>query len=452
MPDIVFMKKLTSSIIGVVVALVILDGGASYYIGIKGKARFEELVAFANEIHGPFYQILSYQKGIFKSEVITTTTINVLNAPTLKVKHTIYHGPIIFGASKKRPLDMQLAVIRSEPVEMSPTLNIPFTTYSVFKFNGVTKTETTGTAFEIKRPNYQISSPGWTTQAKISKDLRQVEGDFILPEITVLAMGMPVVFKDIRILTKQNRESFDLWLGDFKFSMGDAIQKDQKIEISQLKLEMGAQPSNQVVNFTWGLDFTKVSMAALAYGPLHFKMEIANIDPEGLKLLSSNEKNVSVKSDPQVATQEKARVENALQKILLKQPKVTILPGQITIPQGDIKVDAQLTVGGPDIILPIDKDNVLKTVDGYFHAVAPKDILRQGLIAGVMQEMQKDPNFLKMTPEQKQQLMNQQLDLKIQKLKADGIVTEKENEFDIKISITKGKWVVNGKVVEHPLQ
>lgn len=449
MPDILIMKKLTSSIIGVVVALAILDGGASYYIGIKGKARFEQLIAFANENHGPFYQILSYQRGIFKSEVITE--INFLNVAQTKIKHTIYHGPIIIGASKSKPLNMQLAVIRSEPIEMSPTLNIPFTAYTIFKFNGLTKTETTGTAFEIKRPNYQITSPGWTTHSKISKDLRQIEGDFSLPEITIQVMGMPVVLKDIRIHTKQNRESFDLWLGDFMFSMGDALQKDQKIEISQLKLEIDAAPSNQAVNFTWGLDFSKLAMAALAYGPLHFKMEIANLDPEGLKMMSAPQKNIGAKSDPQVAIQEKARMEGALQKLLLKQPKLTILPGQITIPQGDIKVDAQLTVGGPDIILPIDKDNILKTMDGYFHAVAPKDILRQGLTAGVMQELQKDPNFLQMTTEQKQQHMNQQLDLKIQKLKADGILTEQANEFDIKITITKGRWVVNGKEVEHPL-
>jgi uncharacterized protein YdgA (DUF945 family) len=437
------MKKIASLILSLIVLVVVADLGAAYFIGAKAKQKFEELIAFANENHVLLYEVASYQQGIIKSDAVIHIKPRFSNDTNkfLVVKQTIHHGPIILGASKEKFIDFQLAAVTTQPLELPPQIQAPFTTYIVFRFDGDIEAQTIGTAFIFKDPVSYISGPGWSSKIHITKNGTTRKGDFIIPELTVQIMGAPIIVKDIKLMIDQNRSSFDNWLGNISFGIGNISQKEQRAELANLNFEEKLIQTDQTIEITWSLDFSKLSAAALSYGPLQFKMQFANIDPEGLKLLTVLHGAGKIEVD-------KNKQEEIFQKILLRRPKFTVLPSHLTLPQGDIKIDAELAVGGPGIKLPLDQGVIANTADGYFHAVVPKDILRQGLLMGISQELAKDPEFDKKTVDQKKQALDQQLDLKIQRLIQDGIMKESEKEYELKISIAKGKWIVNGKEVE----
>lgn len=435
------MKKVIFLVIGILLALVVVEMGAAYYVGNKAKHKFIELVTFLNN-KGNFatYEITSYHKGILKSEVITHVKFKYSNDPNkfIIVKHTILHGPIIIGGSSRKPIDFQLAVINSQPMDMTADYNVPFSTQTIFKFNGDTATNSNGT-IDIRDPGFQIRSSGWNTQSEISKNWSKIKGDFIVPEVTIQIMGMPIVIKDIKFIFDQYRSPTGDWLGDMSFSIGNALQKEQGIELTDLKVFENAILENQLINANWGVDFNKLLMTAVLYGPLHLQVQIINIDPEAFKSMANQSGN------------DKDQQTENLRKLLSKRPKMTIKPSQITLPQGDLKIDAELSIGGPDITPPIDNDKIASTADGYLHAIVPKEILRQGLLTGITREMAKDPEYQKLSVEDKKKSLDQQLNLKIQKLIKIGIMVEKEKEYEIKVSIVKGKWMVNGKEIEKPL-
>jgi uncharacterized protein YdgA (DUF945 family) len=434
------MKKVISLVIGILVALVVIDMGAAYYVGIKAKHKFVELVTFLNN-KGSFatYEITSYHKGILKSEVITHVKFKYNNDPKkfIIVKHTILHGPIIIGGSSRKPIDFQLAVINSQPMEMAADYKVPFSTQTIFKFNGDTLTNSNGT-IDIRDPAFQIQSSGWNTHTQISHHWTKVKGDFRVPEVTIQIMGLPIVIKDIQFIFDQYRSPAGDWLGDLSFSVGNALQKEQNIELNDLKVFENATLENQLIHANWGADFNRLLVATALYGPLHLQVQIVNIDPEAFKVMA-NQSGSSTDNNQQ---------SESLRKLLSKRPKITIKPSQITLPQGDFKIDAELAIGSPDITAPIDNDKIASTADGYLHAIVPKEILRQGLLTGITREMTKDPEYQKLSAENKKKSLDQQLELKIQKLIKIGLMVEKEKEYEIKVSIEKGKWMVNGKEIQ----
>lgn len=443
MPDKLYMKKLFFVLLSFILALVAIESGAAYFFGLEAKKNFYNMEAFLSHNHFVSYEVISYDQGIFKSEAVTKVKLKFLDDPNnlIKVKHTILHGPIILGASREKSLDFQMSVIKSEPMEMPAPYRLSFVSQTIFKFNKEVETHTTGEAFNIKDPAFQISSSAWSSDSNITNNWSTIKGQFVLPELTVSVLGMPINIKDIKFQFDQHRSESGEWLGDVSFNMGDALQKDQAAEIANLQVKEGAVLENQVLNITWGLELGKAILSNVVYGPIHFNLQILNIDPEGLKLLAV------LKGD----AVDKKIEEEAYLKILLKRPTIIIKSTSITLPQGNIIVDAQLSVGGPDITLPLNQEMVATTIDGYCHAIVPKEILQQGLLTGLTQEMLKDPAYQAMTAEQKKEALDQQVTLKMQKLIQEGVVVEKEKEYEIKINIVKGKWVVNGQEITKPL-
>jgi len=434
------MKKVIFLVFSLIVLLIVADLGASYYVGLRAKQRFEQLVTFLNNNHLMTYEIISYHQGLLKSEAITQVKFKYIKDSNkyLKVKHTLLHGPIIIGGSVEKPVDFQLAVVNSQPIDLSPQVNVPFTTQTIFKFNQETETKTIGTAVTVLDPLFQISSPGWSSNTQINKHWQAMKGNIIIPEMTIQVMALPIVIKDIQLLFDQNRSDYGNWLGEVSLNVGNALQQEQGIEIANLKFKENVllEPKSQVMAITWNVDFNKVAIAKITYGPLHFALQLENIDPEALKLLSDFQNNISI---------DRQKQEEFVKKVLSKKPKLTITPSEILLPEGKMQIETTLTIGDANIGVPLEKENLMKTLDGNLHAIVPKEILRQGLLLGMTQEMQKDPDFQKMTEDQKKQALDQQLTVKIQKLVQDGVLTEKGTDYEIKISVVKGKWIVNGK-------
>jgi uncharacterized protein YdgA (DUF945 family) len=145
------------------------------------------------------------------------------------------------------------------------------------------------------------------------------------------------------------------------------------------------------------------------------------------------------------------KLDEAYKAILLQKPTFSVENSHLTLPQGDIDLDLMLSVGGPNITLPLNSKILLNTVDGELKVLVPKEILRQGLSIGIKQQVEKDPEYQKLDDVKKNQYLESQIDLKIKKIRDDQVLTDKDQEYEIKVNIEKGKWVVNGKEIKQPL-
>lgn len=455
------MNKTLKVVVGIIIVLVVADLGATYFMGIRAKKQFYQLMAFLNSGRVASYEITQYDQGLMKSEAITKIRLRDVNNANkfITIKHTIYHGPFIIGKNKEKPLQVQLAVMQSQPTDMSPFYQVPFISDTIFKWNG--DLEQTGFAemIDIRDSGLQIIGKGLKSQMVVSENWSILKGNISLPDLIVQFMMVPVSIRDVEINFDQKLSKQGIWLGDVSFGFRDAQQKEQNVEISDFKLDENTVEKNALLDVIWSLDFSKIIAAADEYGPLHFQVEVSNLDPEGLKSLA-NINPPSSTATPHGMGPERSlkdgnasssKEEIAYQKILEKRPKMSILPSTLKLPQGDIKIDAELSIGGPGISLPIDKSKVWETADGYFHAIIPKEILRTGIIMMMAKDLQADPNYQKLAEDKKKEYMDAQINLKIQKLMKDGLLTEQGSNYETKISIAKGKWVVNGKVLDKPL-
>ena len=417
--------------------LIVADLGATYYVSGLVEKQFLDMERFLSENQFVSYEVISYKRGFFKSEAVTS-----LNK-VVKMKHTIYNGPIIIGASKGKPVEFQLGVIQSESLNAQDPINLPFTSKTVFNYSGAIESLTEGSAFNIKKEQIQISGGPWTSESHISKDWQEFKGEMSVPDMMIQPVGFPMglTVKNVKILCDQKRSLFGNWLGDVSFSLGSASQKDQGLEISNVQLEEQSKLRDQVVDFVWKAELGKAVYANENYGPLHFKMQAKSIDPEAIKSIS--DKSILLDKD---------KKDKMIQQFLLKRPQFIIEHSEMTVPHGIIQIDADLAVGGGDIALPLNRDVIIKTANGNFLLMMPQEIFRKSLRLGLQKQVAMDPEYKKMDDIQKQEALDQQVNIKIQKLTQDGILTEKETNYVIQFSIVQGKWLVNGKEVQSDIQ
>lgn len=102
------MKKLMV----IIVVLIMVELGSTYYISRTSENHFKEIQAILNE--NPFItsEVISYQSGFFKSQAETRLKFKFNpNHEGIRVKHTIFHGPIILGVGF--PIHFQYFMIKS---------------------------------------------------------------------------------------------------------------------------------------------------------------------------------------------------------------------------------------------------------------------------------------------------------------------------------------------------
>lgn len=455
------MNKTLKVLIGIVVVIVLAEFGSSFYIGNRAKQEFYRLIAFLNTGRVASYEITHYNQGLLKSEAYTKIRLKDVSEANkyATIKHTIYHGPFIFGQSKTLPIQIQMAVMESQPVDLSPFYQVPFIATTTFKWNGDLEQQGQAENIDIRDAGLQILGKNLKTEMSISDRWTTLKGKVSLPDLIVQFMMVPVSIRNFQIDFDQKLSKEGVWLGEVSLGFNDAQQKEQSLEISELKLGENTIEKDALLDVIWGLEFSKILAAAEEYGPLTLKIEVNNLDPEGLKGLANM--NSSTQSDSgygmgpekslkggDVAIRNKEEI--FYQKILLKRPKISILPSSLKLPQGEIKVDAELSIGGPSIELPLNQSKIWETADGYFHAIIPKEILQTSLAMMITKDLKNNPDYLKLTDDKQKEYIKQQINLKIQKLMKDGILSEQDNNYESKISIAKGKWVVNGKVLDKP--
>ncbi len=436
------MRKILAAFGYLFIFLIVAQLVATYYVSGVVEEKFRKMELFLNETQVISSEIVSYDKGLFKSEVVTNIKFKLLHSVKLcQIKHTILHGPVIVTGDQKSPIELQLAIINSYPVEMLSSVNMPFTARTVLNYQGKVESVVEGKAFDIQRNQFKVTGSDWKSSIHITPDWLSFKGHIIFPETIVHSMGMALIIKDLGLNFDQNRSIFGNWLGDVSFTLGGISQKEKSLDISNFQFKEKSVLQGEAINVVWGVDLEKVGIADVVYGPLHVKILADNVDAKALQELSQTQKGN--------LTTEKQ--EDNFREFLLRRPKIMVDQSYLTLPQGSIRVDGELSLGGPDVTVPLKKEALEQTMDGKVSIVMPKEIFKQILASELQKEIAKQPDYEKMDDQKRKEELGKQIDLKIQKLTQDGVLTEKEKDYEINITIVKGKWTSSsGKELSSP--
>lgn len=429
MPDIGFMKKLILWII----VLGAVDLGTRYVVSGKVKTEFESAENVVNDNQFLSSKIISYNRGLFKSNAITEIRFKFLDpSPTILIQHTILQGPIIIDPEGKKPIDFKLAVVHSRPVNDSNTANVenpPTTlTTTTFGFTGDKTLVSEGSGFTIKGNAVEIEAKGWSGQANISKKGTELSGSIEFPNLILQSSGANLELQAATLQFDQHRTEQGIWIGKTNLSFGTVLQKELNVAATKLTFSENSQLHDQVIDIAWTGGFEKADFSNGSYGPLRVQTEIKNIDPEALKRFGS------IKAD---ATDEERQ--DIMKRFLLKKPELIIKNSELTLPEGKMELNADFTVGGSEITTPLDKAEIEKTIMGKVVAVIPKVIAKRILAINIAAELSNNEDFKAMTSEQKLSAINEKVEAKVQELIQQGLLTDKEPNYEIKGTVTQGQ-------------
>ncbi len=441
------MKKILLLII--VLAAIIV--GVPYYYGYQAEQTYRGYVDLFNKNSAMPGKIIAYDRGIWSSTATTEVPLGLL---TVKFQHKIFHGPVIIDTSAEKPNGLQfaMAVIRSAPDLSETQYNEvhkafgdldPLSWKSVIALNGSLETFVHSPAIDYKTDTGAlISWKGLQGQLSIDKDHKTIKGNFTFPGLSVNSQTFNGEIQGLNFQVDQKRSNLDLWLGKALLGIDKILinQQDKKIEVSSLKFdgEVENQNQNQLLDIMWTMDLTQAVTPLGIYGPIDVLIKLLNMDPEALKLLKDVHPN-------QIGNQEIPKF--IIKKFLLKSPTLVIENTRLTLPEGNVTINAKLSVGGGNIPDNFDDSIYMSTLDGNLAVELPKEIFEKGFRQVIFQNVTKDPEYNSMTSDQQKAEIDRQLTQKLEKFKSNGLLNEQGNSYLIKFSVVKGKIMANDKEV-----
>ena len=436
------MKSFFKLILSLIVLCGIAVLGSTYYVSKEVEKRFRALSEFAvTESNGLLdIKVYSYDVGLLKSSAITSVTCKIgQKLEAIQVKHTIWNGPVIYTGEKNKAVALELAVIESHLENLPKNYQMDLTTKMIVHYNGEIDAETTMESFSIENEQIKISGPSWKQKTHISK-LN------VMDNATVEAPSFLIEYKDIHDLV-----GFE----NIKISLKNAVEAGKKskqgvvsyskmsekitnLQLSEVDLSWNTTIIADIMDTQWNIQCRELKLGDKTYGPLQLKAEYNHIDETVLRDLLLHQPGVNPM--------------DLLQRFLSKKPTLIIKDTHVSIEAGKIDLDLLLSIGGADLQLPINKETLKATLDGRFKMDLPKSTFVNFLNTHLEQNMARTDDYKKLDDAHKKQALLQQMDLKIKKLKEDGVLVENNDIDTITISIDKGRWVVDGKEVANPVQ
>ena len=146
-----------------------------------------------------------------------------------------------------------------------------------------------------------------------------------------------------------------------------------------------------------------------------------------------------------------AELKPILKKLLAKTPTLTIDNTKLTLPEGEMTLDVKASVGGPSIASMGDEVNesaYLETFVVKVDMLMPQLALKRFLMMSIESSIKAKPEVAALSEAEQKAAVEKEVDLKIERVKNSGILSEQDNNYRINFAFEKGKLMANGKEVD----
>lgn len=451
------MKRIGVSV--VVLALLVI--GIPYLLGMQAKRMYERNIEVIAQQTALPIRSTSYHEGIFTSSALTEFKVGQV---TIQLHHKIFHGPIIFDRSTAKPngLHFGLAWIRHSITFVPPIPEYENLRQAVAEkdllswktliaFNGDMKNYIYSPAVQhITKEGMSIAWEGMNGEISSDRQYKNFSGALKMPGLKLKTSNFDGGFKELNEDFHSARVEYNLWVGKWTYSLQAAelnTANAKRYELQALNWDSEAKLENQLYQVRAGMQLNLVHTPIGQYGPFVMHAQLINLDPEGLGLLQEQ------MGKPAVASlEERSEMKAALRKLLLKTPTLVVDNTQLSFPEGEVSVDARLSMGGPNLDAGGTENSghgwmYMNTLEGTVKALVAPEVLQKFLAISLEKEVYAKPEVLKMSPVEQKVALDKEVALKIEKLKSSGLLTEQGKMLELKFNIEKGNVMANGKAV-----
>jgi uncharacterized protein YdgA (DUF945 family) len=485
------MKKGIIIIVALLVVVVGLWGGGTYWFGLKTEQQYQMLLQKASQSRHLKFVNESYQRGFLSSKARSIVVIQPTPGITpgdqpikLTLDHDITHGPFPIiksaqGDSQFKPL---MAVFDTKIV-------LPPETQAQFKEVlaqvpeiGSIRDQTTlyldGNGEEkfvvppLKRTfgdedKVTVDWKGLTLQVNFTSDLKGFKGTLNVP-------GVELVAKDINLKVKEMKSAFNMQEGVSGLSLGDASLSLADLEFAEnqeaktttfhlrgFSVNTSNKAAGENINSLLAVRTDQMKLEDVQYGPGVFELEFRNLDAASLAKLQKMLRDVD--AQPQQQQSEEATEALSLAKygeilagLLRKSPEIEITKFDVKTTEGDFTAKAKVsfdgTKTGPDF-------NILalaNAISAQADCKVGERLLRRLISATtkdkILAEMKEksgddDSDLDSELPDEKElnALVSSAVEEQLSGLMQQGLLQKADGEYRSSASYKAGQIVLNGR-------
>ncbi len=384
------MKKILTIFLSLLLVLVVAYGAASYWIGGQAIKQHDQLISQINLSNVLQASTKSYERGLFKSTVLTTFTLTRPENTGLfefGIVSSIYHGPFVFleNSHLKWGLRPVLAVIRSrlapndsaevlkKALESVPELKSS-EALTVLYFDGSGQSYLEVPPFQRQLPadeagQAEVQWGGFTAESKLDGALGKVTASYSLPSMQVTQKDSHVSIMDLKGDLNSQPGIKGIHVGSASLSVADIEGSGQdntpfSMKSFEIKAESGV--SGETVGMSMRLNLEKVNAGGMGLGPFALEFEARKLDAEVLsrfqKLAPQIQKKVAEHTEGAKEEMEKL-VSGLMADLLAKSPEFEIKQLNVKTDKGDLSGRAKLTFNGPGLHLGANILALLASID-----------------------------------------------------------------------------------------
>ncbi|MGI0115425.1 YdgA family protein [Zooshikella sp. RANM57] len=429
------MKKL----LFIIVILAAVVAGGPFVSGIQAEKHYDTSVVQLEQALTEYQHLLSYsvkkdyQRGWFQSQATTELKITPKNeeAPiTLKMQHSIQHGPVFWGKSPLFGLastttDLQYSAEAQKTIKMLWKDKKPLAISSVTGFSG----ETT---FDIKLTPFTLEEGGNTVEVKPAQINARITPQADKLKASGNWQGMSLTSQDGKLHVGKMTFSSDkaraletLWMGDDKVDIDFINVTDpsgasfREVNLQDFSMESHSELQAEAVNAHANLRFAAITVdeKKLASDVI-LNLKLNNIAAKPLvaiqQIVTDWQKQTmqQTSSTPPDFTQ----IQPHLQAILKQGPTIEISKLHAETDKGNVDADLIASIKTDNPMLLSNPLFMLGAIQAKANVSMPKALLMESPMAP-------------------------QLDMYIQQ----GVLKEEAGQLKAKVNFTDGSLTINDK-------
>ncbi len=274
------MRKIAVSVVAVLVILVVIVGGASYWLGMQAQKTYTTLMQNIGDNGRITVSNVSYERGWLSSTA--EATISVPGLPTgFSIISRIQHGP--FPSIADLQFMPGMAVVKSELAANSPGLAKlpPINARTMVFLDGNSKTQ-------LDIPAFTQSAPGGTSFSwlpasgsfTVDADQTTVIGDITFPQVKLSSAVASALITQATVNWTQPTGALGAAKTEFSLAIGHlaTVGPKGKTSIDGLRLMSTEGEAAGSILATLSVQVRAVSDGISSYGPGQVVMQLRNLD------------------------------------------------------------------------------------------------------------------------------------------------------------------------------
>ena len=487
------MKKLFGFIIGLTIIAAIMAGigvGAFHWSGSLAKESFEKSIMLTTGDQAITYNVVNFNKDLFISTAeakltidpeklnsgVNTQVIPIDKPISVKLKHTIYHGPFAFKAPEFDPTKPVAAFINTKVIiDSNPELKAlttalwgsqnPFKINSTVSFSGLVETALEIAPIDTTTPKgLTVKWTGAKSMVAHNIETNSFSSAMDAGGITFEEGKEWALIDGIKIQASGSFGEGNLLNSSFGYTVEKAVLEAEKRgklikgDLKNIAIKAGNKVEGKELSSFLSISLDNLNFDGQKYGPGEINLGLNKIDAEAA--ISMQKQLEAAKADaakqglpPETAmfiAQQKL-MEN-LPKLLQQGPEIEISKLEVQTPQGKVKGQSKiaLNLGGKPV--PANPMEMIPMISINTNISVPTALVESTLATLAKKDIKRDLRMSgePVTPEKVNEMANNMVKSQIEAIAAQNLIKIEGESITGSYRMKQGRVNING--IEIPIE